>query len=332
MKKSNKYFWSWFYFVFVLLVITSITWWLAVKKGVFYQEPKHSVTLFTTTELPFIEATPSAEFAGSPKELEEYISAKAFFVVDNTTKTVILEKNPQLPLPPASTTKLMTILSALKLYDLDEIVTVSTASALDHDGGGLFPLERIKVRDLAAAALVQSANDAAFALADNFYRENDEILGAGSFVKEMNKNAQALHLTSTRFENPVGYDHPDNISTARDLAVLTMRVFKEAPIAEWMGLRSYIAENETGSIRHFLFSTNVLLGREEGVIAGKTGTTPLAKEVLITISKIKNHEYIIVILGSDDRYNDTKILLHYVRDNIQWKEVEFPLQIIGKDL
>jgi serine-type D-Ala-D-Ala carboxypeptidase (penicillin-binding protein 5/6) len=318
VKKKSKYIFSWFYLLFLLIVISLEVFFLLNKMGVFYKEPSFEVTFFSDLETPTYEASSSA--------VMENISANSYFVIDNTSQTIVLEKNPQLPLPPASTTKLMTVFTALKKYDFNEVVSVSTASALKNDGGGLYPLEKVRVKDLAAASLVRSANDAAYALADHFPG------GYFSFVEEMNKEAKEINLTSTRFENPVGYDHPDNVSTAHDLAVLTMRVFKEPAIAEWMGLKNYIVENESKTIRHFLFSTNELLGGEEGVIAGKTGTTPMAKEVLISIAEINDHQYILVIMGSEDRYGDTKILLNWIKENLKWEKVEFPLQINVKSL
>lgn len=310
-----------------MLIILSIEGFFYLqKKGYFYHEPSYDVTLFSSFEQPIFEATSSAEPQLTIDQLTDVVTAEAYFVIDNTTQTILLEKNPQLALSPASTTKLMTVFTALKNYDLDRVIAVSTMSAVDNDGARLYPLEQVKVRDLAAAALVSSANDAAYALADDFGN------GYSSFIDQMNLNAQQLNLTNTHFANAVGYDDPDNLSTAHDLAVLTMRVFQEKPIAEWLSLKNYVVENTNGTNRHFLFSTNELLGGEEGVIAGKTGTTPLAKEVLVTISEINDHQYIAVVMGSEDRYQDTKLLLNWLKNNVQWRKVEFPLQISEKTL
>lgn len=326
MRNKSKYLFSWSYLLLLLVVIIAEVFWLLNKTGFFYQEPKYEVTLFPEFEELVLEASESAQLAISKEDLLDQLSAEAIFVLDNTTQTIVLEKNPQLPLPPASTTKLMTVFTALKNYDLNEVVTVSTDSALKHNGGGLYPLEQVKVKDLAAAALVRSANDAAYALADHFNGGYEE------FINEMNHLAGEIYLDSSRFANPVGYDHPDNISTARDLGVLTSRVFKEQPIAEWMSLKNYVVENVNNSVRHFLFSTNELLGKEEGVIAGKTGTTPMAKEVLVSIVELDGHQYIIVVMSSEDRYVDTKMLIQWIKDNVSWRKVEFPLQINEKSL
>lgn len=316
-----KHFWNAIYCVGISLVILFLLRQLNNRWGFFTSEPRHTVTLFRETEIPTFEATASAGAITDSALLLDSLSAEAVFVTEITSNTVLLEKNPQLPLPPASVTKLMTVFTALKHFSLNDPVFVSTQSALQNDGGGFLPLEKVKVKDLAAASLVQSANDAAWALADAYPG------GVPAFVEQMNLDAQSLHLWSTRFENPVGYDHPDTISTAHDLAVLTARVFQEPPIAEWMSLSSYVIENETGRVQHFLFSTNELLEKEPGVIGGKTGTTPLAKEVLVTIADINGHRYCIVVMGSESRYVDTQMLLQWVRENIVWKEQEFPLQI-----
>jgi len=315
----KKYLFSLAYLLLLLVVLAIETFFWLKKTGYFYHEPKYKVNLFSNYQV----ATNNEII---PTDFLDQVSAEAFFVIDNTTQTILLEKNPQLPLAPASTTKLMTVYTALKNYDLNEIVPVSTVAALENDGGGLYPLEKVKVKDLAAASLVSSANDAAYALADYFSAGYDQ------FIRQMNQESKNLHLISTSFSNPVGYDHPDNVSTAHDLAILTMRVFKEKPIAEWMSLKNYVVENQDLTMRHFLFSTNELLGGEEGVIAGKTGTTPLAKEVLISIAQVNDHQYIIVVMGSEDRYQDTKIIIEWLKTNIEWQKVEFPLQIQQKTL
>ncbi len=326
MQKKSRYLFSWFYLSLLVTILSVEGLLLLRKKGFFYQAPQYEVNLFTEFEQPIFVASESAQLVMTAEQLASHVTAEAYFVIDNTTQTILLEKNPQLPLSPASTTKLMTVYTALKNYDLDQVIAVSTASVKANNGVGFFPLEQVKVKDLAAASLVSSANDAAYALADGF------VDGYEQFVEEMNKFTQELNLTSTYFTNAVGYDHPDNLSTAHDLAVLTMKVFQEKPIAEWMSLKNYVVESIDGKTRHFLFSTNELLGSEVGVIAGKTGTTPLAKEVLVSVSEVNQHQYITVVMGSEDRYQDTSLLLNWLKDNLQWQKVEFPLQISKESL
>src|SRR5262249_31986674 len=131
-------------------------------------------------------------------------AARAFLVQDARTSAVLLERNDRERLPIASITKLMTVLLTLERAKLDDVVTVSPAAAAAGESStSLAPGERMTVRDLLEGALIQSANDAADALA--------AYVGGGSiqrFVALMNERARQLGLTDTHFVRPDGLDAP----------------------------------------------------------------------------------------------------------------------------
>jgi D-alanyl-D-alanine carboxypeptidase len=163
-------------------------------------------------------------------------------------------------------TKLMTVLVALEHARLDDVVTVAPEAAkVGESSVGLEPGERLTVRDLAIAALVPSANDAATALAVH--------VGRGSvdrFVAMMNRKAQSLGLTSTHFENPHGLDQVGHVSTARDLTTLLSAALRVPFIRRW-------STKSTATIAggRLLTSTDGLIGKFP-LLGAKTGHTNAA--------------------------------------------------------
>src|SRR5215210_5133655 len=158
---------------------------------------------------------------GAPK-----LNAGSWTLIDADTGLYLAGKDPDKRVPIASTTKLMVVLVALdEGVDLDEEVTVSEDAA-SYAGSvysniGLYPYDRVSVKDLLTAALVPSGTDADYALAEH--------LGDGSvdgFVAKMNEKAKELGLKNTHYENPAGIDARGNYSSAADLAKITREAMK----------------------------------------------------------------------------------------------------------
>jgi D-alanyl-D-alanine carboxypeptidase (penicillin-binding protein 5/6) len=194
------------------------------------------------------------------------VDAPAFIVRGGPDAVVLAARAPDAPRSPASITKLMTVLVALEHARLDDVVTVTPqAAGVGESTVGLKPGERLTVRDLAIAALVPSANDAATALAVH--------VGRGSvtrFVAMMNLKAQSLGLTSTHFENPHGLDQTGHLSSARDLATLLSAALRTSFIRTW-------SARSTATIAggRFLTSTDQLIGKLP-LLGAKTGHTDAA--------------------------------------------------------
>jgi D-alanyl-D-alanine carboxypeptidase (penicillin-binding protein 5/6) len=165
----------------------------------------------------------AAPAAGAAPE----VGGRAYYVQNASSGEVLLARNADDRLPIASITKLMTVLVALEHARLDEVVTVTGyAAATGESTIGLEPGERIRARDLVEAALIQSANDAAVALADHV---------GGSvprFVALMNRKARELGLDGTHFANPDGLDAPGHYSTARDVTRLAQIAMHDPTIRD----------------------------------------------------------------------------------------------------
>lgn len=282
--------------------------------------PSKNVSLFPKElmknpfrQVPFAVPTPKP-FPVSRTNIypQNEVSARAVVVLDPDSGAILYKRNADESLSPASTTKILTALVALDAYKLDDVVTIQTV-ANSGQVMGLFPGEEITVENLLYGALVQSGNDAAWALAEHYPGGVDE------FVKAMNGKAQSLHLTASHFTNPVGYDHPEHKMTAIDLARLSSLALTNHTIAKIVAIPQITISDVYHTRFHALTNVNQLLGKIPGVGGIKTGWTEEAGENLVTLVTRNGHRVIIVVLKSQDRFKDTSYLIDWVFSHFDWK-------------
>jgi D-alanyl-D-alanine carboxypeptidase (penicillin-binding protein 5/6) len=232
-------------------------------------------------------------FSGTARAAVPQPDARAFYVVNGATGEVLASKNADERVAIASITKLMTVLVALQHVKLDDTVTITAAAA--RVGEERIPLhagQRITVRDLVAGALIQSANDAADALAAAAAGGN-----IATFVGWMNERARALGLRDTHFARPDGLDAPGHVSSARDVAVLA-RVAMHLPVVRSLvRLRNDTIEGGRVS----LHTWNDLLGVFPGLIGVKTGHTDNAGWCEVAAARRHGYTIYVVVLGSPTR-------------------------------
>lgn len=241
-------------------------------------------------------------------------SAQGVLAVDLTSGVTLYEKNPDEKYLPASTTKIVTALVALDTYGLDQILTVPKIK-VDGQKMGLFAGEQLKFEDLLYGLLVYSANDAAETIADNFPGGRDV------FINKMNEKATELFMTNSHFQNPVGLDDETQFSTARDLVRASEVGLRNPEFAKIVSTKSVILKDVAGRNIYNLKNINELLGVVPGVMGIKTGWTESARENLVTYIERDNHKVAIVVLGSQDRFGETKELINWIFDNYKWEEV-----------
>ena len=241
--------------------------------------------------------------------------------VDSQGKERILfEKDSQKPLAVASLTKLTT---ALIVFDLDETYSSSqtitiTREAVEQEGsskyGDLKVGENLSVEALFYTMLIESSNDAAFALS--------QLIGQEGFVDLMNLYAKNLGLEKTYFVNPTGLEpdnlqEPKNISAARDIVKLTKYILKNYPqIFEITANQSYEVLKPDGSLHHFIpENTNKLLGEIPEIIGGKTGWGIEAGGCLLLVLDDPNTSkyYINIVLGAKDRFAEMRKLIDVLK-------------------
>jgi D-alanyl-D-alanine carboxypeptidase (penicillin-binding protein 5/6) len=198
---------------------------------------------------------------------------------------------------PASLTKMMTALLVLERGRLDEAVVVSRAASRERGSRiGLRPGDQVRARDLLAAAVMHSANDACRALADH---------GGPTFVAHMNRRAAALGLKNTNFLDPCGHDRPGQYSTAADLARLAEQVMQHPDYQDLARIRETRIKTLDGRRQFQLRNTNALIGRYAGAIGVKTGTTGLAGYCLVAVAERNGARVLIVLLNSPRRWSVT---------------------------
>jgi len=246
-------------------------------------------------------------------------SAQGIMAVDLNSGVILFEKDADKALLPASTTKIVTALVAMNSFNMNDIVEVGNIS-VEGQKMGLKKEEKITVSNLLYGLLVYSANDAAEALAQNYPEGRD------GFILAMNNFAKSLHLENTNFTNPSGLDGKGNhiVSTAKDLIRVSAFAMKNNDFAKIVGTKDITVTNIDGKIAHRLVNVNELLGKVPGVMGVKTGWTESARENLVTYMERDDHKIMIAVLGSQDRFGETRELINWIFANYSWQEVKTP--------
>jgi D-alanyl-D-alanine carboxypeptidase (penicillin-binding protein 5/6) len=244
------------------------------------------------------------------------ISAQAALAIDLDSGISLYEKEPDKALLPASTTKIITALVSLDNYSEDEVLAVLNP-VVDGQKMGLVRGEEIKVIDLLYGLLVYSANDAAEVLAQN-YPGGREV-----FIEAMNAKAKSLSLFNSTFKNPAGLDGNGHTTTARDLIRVSQVAMRNPLFAEIVGTKEKTVESTDGKIAHRLVNINELLGSVDGVLGVKTGWTENARENLVTYLERDGHKIMIALLGSQDRFGETRELIDWIFASYEWEEVVY---------
>lgn len=262
-------------------------------------------------ETPQIDRSP---YPKSDGKLAPPQSARGIYILDVNSMVPMYQKNPDDLFYPASTTKIMTALVALDAFAGQEVVTspeqtgVTIGKTMKLTSG-----EQIGFEDLLYGLLLESGNDAAFALAQNYPG------GYSMMVDAMNRRAKDLGLSRTTFHNVSGLDQPGHQTSPHDLAILSAVAMTNAQFATAVGTREKTISSVGKAVIHRLQNTNELLGTVPGVIGIKTGWTDLAGENLVTEVDRDGHRVIIVILSSAHRFDDTRALINWVFNHHDWE-------------
>jgi D-alanyl-D-alanine carboxypeptidase (penicillin-binding protein 5/6) len=217
---------------------------------------------------------------------------------------LLWERQANRHLPPASLTKLMTVLLVLDNYQPRTVVEISLMA--EQETGmrlGLKRGQRFYVEDLLSAALINSGNDACHALADFLGGDHQ------GFVKMMNLRARQLGMRNTHFSNACGHDAADHYSTAHDLALLANEVLKHK-LVTGLAVRESAQIFAIGETKSYtLQNKNALIGRYQGALGLKTGYTPKAGTCLIAYAERGGARVLLVMLHAKNRWWDAVDLL-----------------------
>jgi D-alanyl-D-alanine carboxypeptidase len=243
-------------------------------------------------------------FPATPRPLE--MTAEAWVIVEVESGIAIGEQNADEERAMASVTKLMTALVVRSEADLSDRIRISEdAAAIGEAEVGLVAGEVWSIRDLLAAVLIRSGNDAAYALAEHV---GGSIAG---FADMMNETAEALGLEHSHFTNPHGLDEEGHYTSARDLATLGIIALEDPVLAQLTRTRLIRFKPAPTGEDRIAHNTNLLLGRYPGVVGMKTGYTGDAGRVLVSILEAEGRIFVGVVMGSENHFADTAALFDY---------------------
>jgi D-alanyl-D-alanine carboxypeptidase len=234
------------------------------------------------------------------------ITAAAWLLYDVETDSVLASHNADEERPMASVTKLMSAVVASRRADPDELVVISDhAAAVGEAEIGLVPGELWTVRDLLAAMMVRSGNDAAVAVAEHIAGNEP------AFIRLMNEEAAAMGMANSSFANPHGLDAPDHYTTASDLLIVAQAALEDPLLTKLMRTQTVRFRPDSEGRPRRANSTNKLLGVYPGTIGMKTGFTGRAGKVLVSAATQGERTLIAVVMGSKDHFDDSRRLLEY---------------------
>ncbi|MCE2666525.1 MAG: D-alanyl-D-alanine carboxypeptidase [Limnohabitans sp.] len=245
------------------------------------------------------------------------IAAKAYLLLDVTANQILASRDLDMPVEPASLTKLMSaylVFDALKSKKIDMKQTLSVSErAWKMPGSRMFidPKMKVPVEDLIKGMIVQSGNDATMALAEGVGGT------AERFVQMMNEQAKVLGMNSTSYKNPEGLTEAGHTTTARDLATLSMRLLNDFP--EYVGTYAIKKYRYPGTPAANDSNRNLLLFKDPTVDGLKTGHTNAAGYCLVATAKrdfpnVGSRRLMAIVLGTSSeiaRANEAQKLLNW---------------------
>ncbi|MEI8337519.1 MAG: hypothetical protein WCF92_00025 [bacterium] len=252
------------------------------------------------------------------KNTSPRVSALAFAVSDLDTGETIISKNPEMVLPPASVTKLLTSAVAKENISLHQelVVKASSLSPINTEGE-LVAGQKLLLTDILYPLLMESSNDAAEVISENFK------LGRTAFIDLINKKAKEIGMINSTFVEPSGVSH-DNTTTANDLLKLGAYIYKNhKEILDITRVKQYAI---SGHI--WLNGNHMMLIKT--FIGGKNGYTDAAGETTLTFLNIQigkvNRNILVTILKSPDRKVDADIIVRFIENNMRFSESGNPDQ------
>lgn len=235
------------------------------------------------------------------------VSAEGIYLADLPSFTPVFSRNENEKLFPASTTKILTALVAYDIYKPDQVITVKRTIDVGQVMG-LVIGEKITVENLLYGMLVYSGNDAAYVLAEHY--------GYAKFIDLMNKKAKSLGMKNSHFTNSNGLDIESQYSTAFDLSLAARKLLENPYLSKIVSIKEITISDVDFKYFHQLTNVNKLLGEIQGLGGLKTGYTEEAGENLVSFYKKNGHQFVIVILKSLDRFNDTRNIIRWIDENI----------------
>ncbi len=234
------------------------------------------------------------------------VSAQSAVLIEAQSGAVIYAKNADMRLPMASTTKIMTALVATHLAPLDTEIPIDGRS-VGVEGSSIYLTEgeTLSLEELLYALLLESANDAAVAIAIGLSGSVE------AFCKEMNREATKLGLTDTHFINPHGLDHEEHYTTAYELGLISRALLENPKLAEIVSTQKKTITSSDPDRTRYLANHNRLLRMYDGCIGVKTGYTKRSGRCLVSAAKRDGVCLIAVTLNAPNDWQDHSNMLDH---------------------
>jgi len=268
------------------------------------------ITTFLLIIYMMVSVAPSA-FAEDTSSQEPQIRGEGAYLIDILSGQTLFMKNPDKPLAPASTTKIMTGLLAIERGNLSDIVTASPSMLNNKLVYGtqiyLIPGEKMPLKNLLYALLLNSANDAAVAIAEHVGSD------LPNFVDMMNQRAREIGANQTNFLNSSGLTETGHVTTAHDLALIARVAYQNPTFAEYVRTKSQAISRSKPDVPTLMVNENKLLWRDLTVDGIKTGYTAAAQNCLVASMTKDGRQLIGVILKSPGReiYTDMQAMFEF---------------------
>lgn len=237
------------------------------------------------------------------------VTSKSAILMDEDSGRILYAKNIDDKRLIASTTKIMTAILAIESGKLEDVVTIKE-DILEAYGSNIYISigEEIFLKDLVYGLMLRSGNDAAIAISSHVSGSVEE------FVKLMNNKAKELNMTNTSFCNPHGLDEKcENISSARDMALLTKYANHNEIYKKIVGIKRYVVK--TNLKTYDWYNKNKLLSTYEYTTGGKTGFTEKARRTLVTSATKDDMNLIVVTLNDPNDFKTHEDLYEYGFNN-----------------
>lgn len=242
------------------------------------------------------------------------VDARCAIAMDSKSRIVLYEKSAYDLVPMASTTKIMTTLVAIKYGDLERKVEISQkAASIRGSTVGFKKGEQVSLKELLYGLMLRSGNDAAIAIAEGVGGNVED------FAQLMNEYASEIGVLNTHFHSPHGLDYDDHYTTAYDLALVTAKA-KEIELFNNI-VSSKDIDGKTYGFTRSYHNINKILWQLPEANGVKTGYTGKAGKCLVSSSKVKENDVIVVVLNCTERWRETKKIYDYVDRNYQFKKM-----------
>ncbi|MEK7589143.1 MAG: hypothetical protein AAB479_00740 [Patescibacteria group bacterium] len=258
-----------------------------------------------TSYIPFLDS--------SRKRPE--LTARSAIVYDTQSSRFLFAQDTKKRLPIASLTKILSAIVTIEKLNPEDIATVGKDSVrVDGLRRSLEAGEQMRIKNLMKMMLIESSNDAAYAIA-----AHAKTLGI-DFLAEMNKKAEQIAMGESLFLDPAGLND-NGYSTTQDLVRLVVYALRYNEIWTLLQVKEIVLTSEDGAIVHSIENTNELLGTIPNISGGKTGYTDAALGSMILIVDIPGYrdKIVSIILGSKDRFGDTRKLVDWITDAYRWE-------------